>query len=255
MITPHTTPPLLALLGSTWARRQIRFALHSGNALRIIGPVVYASSWRELRDLTKRHPGSPAVVDPYFGGTSNPFSGKRDYARADWSSVPLICYAQFGTHQQREVEQAGIGFAARVRPGGSEILPVIDTAILRSIDAQRPARLLKRIDASAHKNTTTLFARAHWTTPSSPARSSAWLPVCTSPCGPSSADPLLSPSLRRSRSFPWHGYSPWSGCPNGAANRPARWPWLSDSRTDRTTEGLCAGSSAPRLAGYGSRAA
>ena len=160
MITPHTTPPLLALLGSTWARRQIRFALHSGNALRIIGPVVYASSWRELRDLTKRHPGSPAVVDPYFGGTSNPFSGKRDYARADWSSVPLICYAQFGTHQQREVEQAGIGFAARVRPGGSEILPVIDTAILRSIDAQRPARLLKRIDASAHKNTTTLFARA-----------------------------------------------------------------------------------------------
>ncbi len=160
MITPHTTPPLLALLGSTWARRQIRFALHSGNALRIIGPVVYASSWRELRDLTQRHPGSPAVVDPFFGATSNPFSGKRDYARADWSSVPLICYAQVDARRRQRLEQAGIDFAARVRPGGSENLPVIDTAILRSIDAQRPARLLKRIDASAHKDTTTLFARA-----------------------------------------------------------------------------------------------
>ena len=100
------------------------------------------------------------MVDPYFGGTSNPFSGRRDYARADWSSVPLICYAQFGARQQRQVEQTGIELAAHVRPGGSENLPVIDAAILRSIDAQRPARLLKRIDASAHKHTTTLFARA-----------------------------------------------------------------------------------------------
>jgi len=160
MITPHTTPPLIALLGSTWSRRQIRFALHSGNALRIIGPVIFASGWRELRDLAARHPGSPAVVDPYFGGGCDPFAGKRDYARADWSSVPLICYAQMDARQEERLGQTGIPFTVLLRPGENQLFSSIDSAILKSIDAQRPARLLERIGRTAHKETQALFASA-----------------------------------------------------------------------------------------------
>ena len=158
MITPHTTPPLFALLGSTWSRRQIRFALHSGNALRIIGPVAFASGWQELRDLTRRHPGSPAFVDPYFGGRRDPFAGERDYSGDDWASVPLICYAQMDARQQARLEQTTIPFTVRLRPGEDRLFSSIDSAILRSIDAQRPVRLLGRIRRTARRETHALFA-------------------------------------------------------------------------------------------------
>lgn len=160
MITPRTTPPLFALLGSTWSRRQIRFALHSGNALRIIGPVVFASGWRELRDLTRRHPGSPAFVDPYFGGRRDPFAGERDYSSDDWASVPLICYARMDVRQRERLGQTTIAFTVRLRPGEDRLFSSIDSAILRSIDAQRPARLLGRVRRTARKETLTLFAGA-----------------------------------------------------------------------------------------------
>lgn len=160
MISTNTTPPLFALLGSTWARRQIQFALHSGNGLRIIGPVIFASGWQELRDLAARFPGSPAIVDPFFGGSGDPFRGERDYSSADWSSVPLICYAQLDAHREHQLDQTAIPFAARLRPDGDELFSSIDSAILKSIDAQRPRRLLERIQRTAHKETQALFARA-----------------------------------------------------------------------------------------------
>lgn len=160
MISTNTTPPLFALLGSIWARRQIQFALHSGNALRIIGPVIFASGWQELRDLAARFPGSPAIVDPFFGGGCDPFRGKRDYANADWSSVPLICYAQLDAHQEDQLDQTAIPFAVRLRPDEDRLFSSIDSAILKSIDAQRPRRLLERIQRTAHKETQALFACA-----------------------------------------------------------------------------------------------
>ncbi len=160
MITPHTTPPLFALLGSTWSRRQILFALHSGNALRIIGPVVFASGWQELRDLTRRHPGSPAFVDPYFGGRRDPFAGERDYSSDDWAPVPLICYARMDARQRQRLEQTAIPFTVRLRPGANQLYSSIDAAILRSIDAQGRARLLGRIRRTARRETHVLFASA-----------------------------------------------------------------------------------------------
>ena len=160
MISTNTTPPLFALLGSTWARREIRFALHSGNALRIIGPVIFTSGWQELRDLAARFPGSPAVVDPFFGGACGPFRDSRDYSNADWSSVPLICYSQLDARQEQQLDQTAIPFTARLRPDEDQLFSSIDSVILKSIDARRAGRLLDRIQRTAHKETQALFACA-----------------------------------------------------------------------------------------------
>lgn len=160
MITPRQTPPLFALLGSTWARRQIRFALHSGNALRIIGPVIFASGWQELRGLAARCPGSPAIVDPFYGGGREPFAGERNYARADWASVPLICYARMDARQEQQLDQTTVRFMVRLRPERDQLFSSLDAAILKSIDAQRPARLLRRIHRTANKETQALCATA-----------------------------------------------------------------------------------------------
>ena len=160
MISTNTTPPLFALLGSTWARREIRFALHSGNALRIIGPVIFTSGWQELRDLAARFPGSPAVVDPFFGGGCGPFRDSRDYSNADWSSVPLICYSQLDARQEQQLDQTAIPFTARLRPDEDQLFSSIDSVILKSIDARRAGRLLDRIQRTAHKETQALFACA-----------------------------------------------------------------------------------------------
>ena len=38
--------------------------LKSSDLAKIVGPVVYASSWQQLESLATQHPGSPAIVDP-----------------------------------------------------------------------------------------------------------------------------------------------------------------------------------------------
>ena len=101
MISTNTTPPLFALLGSTWARRQIQFALHSGNALRIIGPIIFASGWQELRDLAARFPGSPAMLLDRFGHSE-------EYRRTAARAVARA-YPAYGAQ--------GDAGAFRLRPG------------------------------------------------------------------------------------------------------------------------------------------
>ena len=116
--------------------------------------MVFASSWQELGKLTEAYPGSPAFVDPDFGGAHDPFSDR-------WSSstTPLVCYAPADPTQQ-QADELGLSFTVRLRHGEDDNFGTIDAAILKSIDAQRAQRLMERIERSAHADTHTVFNQA-----------------------------------------------------------------------------------------------
>ena len=155
------TPPLLVLLGHPGRRRRIRVALHSGVLQRCIGPAISASSWLDLAELAEEHPGSPAVVDPGFGGTGDPFSvGSAYQFRGAWSSAPLICYANLDDAQWRQLDQMDIPFTAWLRPGLNDRFGTIDSAILQSIDVRRVQRLLERIERNAHPDVCAIISCA-----------------------------------------------------------------------------------------------
>jgi AraC-like DNA-binding protein len=63
-----------------------------------------------------------------------------------------------GTERSRMLEDTGIAFTALLRPDANELLPAIDAAILKSIDASRPQRLLQRIRRAGHMESHALFA-------------------------------------------------------------------------------------------------
>ena len=57
------TPPLPALVKAPELRGWVRMAVELGPVSRIVGPVAFARGWDELRVLSRRSPGAPAVVE------------------------------------------------------------------------------------------------------------------------------------------------------------------------------------------------
>lgn len=57
------TPPLPALVKAPELRNWVRLAVGIGPVSRIVGPVAFARGWDELRALSGRSPGAPAVVE------------------------------------------------------------------------------------------------------------------------------------------------------------------------------------------------
>ena len=77
----------------------------------IVGPVVFAASWRELHDLAQRHPASPVVVDGSFP--------------AEHGSPPA--------------------FAVVLRLDVRDSLRAVEHAVLKGIDPERPRLLRARM--------------------------------------------------------------------------------------------------------------
>ena len=83
----------------------------AGPVSPILGSVVIAGNWGELRHLAERHPTSPVIVDAAFPG--------------DPGSAPAC--------------------AVVLRPGEQDSLPAVEHAVLRGIDPERPAQLRARM--------------------------------------------------------------------------------------------------------------
>ncbi len=120
-----------------------------GDSACVIGPMVRASTWRELAELGDRHPGAPAIVDTTGSAYRlSPVEARR-IGRLDWATTPLIHYGRRGSTEQSPT-RSKLPFAARVCRGAEHEITAVDTAILRSIDAKRVHRLLERARPGAH---------------------------------------------------------------------------------------------------------
>lgn len=104
-------PPLLVLPGARHFRRKVQIVASASPISPIVGPVVFAASWRELHDLVQRHPASPVVVDSSFP--------------AEHGSPPA--------------------FAIVLRLGVRDSLRAVEHAVLKGIDSERPRRLRARL--------------------------------------------------------------------------------------------------------------
>lgn len=121
------------------------FPLVQGDLSKIVGPVVFASSWQELVSLAAQHPGSPAIVDPHLN-------------RADASLVtapakllirpcfepPIIEYPC--SHVQKRSTKTELAVAAvRMKKGDFGDVRALELAVLQNIDLTRVLRLLTRV--------------------------------------------------------------------------------------------------------------
>lgn len=155
-MTAHSTRPLLALQDRLQLRERIEMVLRLGDSSVFIGHAVFASSWQELACLGERHPGSPALVDPSLVGFSDTTSEElTPGGRRDWSSTPLILYAERNS-PEHGTRPPGFSFTARVRAGlVDDDIDALDAAIMRSIDVRRVHLLLERLgrcaDPFAHR--------------------------------------------------------------------------------------------------------
>lgn len=115
----------------------------------MIGPVVFAASWRELAELGGRHPGSPALVDPDFRGTGDLLAGRFDGLNSSLrSTTPLIHYAA-NSRGKPAPAVSGVSFAGRLHPEVDDQFDIIDATILRCIDVQRVRCLVERLRQEA----------------------------------------------------------------------------------------------------------
>lgn len=106
-------PPVLVLAKGLEFRRQAQMIAGARPVSKIVGAVVFAGSWNELRELARRHPDSPMVVDPALAEEDRPFA----------LPAPL--------------------------PSTGDRLRDMRSAILRAIDPERPRRLLAQIHEQA----------------------------------------------------------------------------------------------------------
>lgn len=142
-------PPLLALLGSPGLRDRVRVAMRLGASSKIVGHLALASDWRQLWHLAEQHPGSPAVIDTFPEGPGPSKGGFGRTSADDRSSIPMISYATHDWATEGRLDEGGIAVEAHMVPGVSDHFDAIDTAILRSIDAQHVYRLRERIGRTA----------------------------------------------------------------------------------------------------------
>ena len=95
-------------------------------------------------------------MDPSFVGINDTVSREgTQVGRRDWSSTPLIHYAERSSSEP-DLKYTSFGFAARVRAGlVDDDFDALDAAILRSIDVGRVHLLLERLgryaDPFAHR--------------------------------------------------------------------------------------------------------
>lgn len=121
--------------------------------------MVFASSWKELRELGARHPGSPALVDPGFEDAEYPLSAMSIRASPrQLSGTPLIRYAGTISSEHR-LTDASLPFAARLHADLDDELSAIDAAILRCADVESVDRLLARLQRCADPYTHEVFRR------------------------------------------------------------------------------------------------
>ena len=159
-LTDRPTPPLLALQASSTLCERILMAHRMGDSRGVIGPVVFTASWEELAERGDRHPGSPALVDPGFGGVEDPLSAPSAWARAhSWSATPLIHYARKRSGAPPTTD-ADHPYTAFLRADIDDDLSTIDATILRCIDVGRVHRLLERLRRCAHPFTHRMFCHA-----------------------------------------------------------------------------------------------
>lgn len=131
-----------------------------GDSQGVIGPPVFAASWRELAELGDRHPGSPALVDPGSGDASNPHPAPNSWAAAhSWSSTPLIHYGSAAPSALPPTDQ-GDFYTAYLHAGVDDDLGTVDATILRCIDVRRVHRLRGRLQERAHPLTHRMFRHA-----------------------------------------------------------------------------------------------
>ena len=118
-------PPLLALPGSSEFRRKLHMVVQAGPISPLFGAVLFAGNRRELEELVRRHPSSPAVVDAAVLPES--------------ASHPLL--------------------ASAVRLGADAPLGVIVRSVLPGIDPEQPRRLQARIQKCAAPETCRILAQ------------------------------------------------------------------------------------------------
>ena len=110
----------------------------------MIGPVVFASSWEELRALAAEHPGSPAIVDPDLNGMGDPSPpGRGELGRGHYP--PVIEYP-CSDAQMHSVADGMAASVARVRQCDVGDIRALELAILQNIDAERVHQLLGRAE-------------------------------------------------------------------------------------------------------------
>ena len=114
-----------------------------GASSQVLSRVAFAAEWRELGVLTTRHPGSPAVIDTFSDGPERWTEGLGGMRHTDdrSSSLPVIWYAPCDQSSRWQLRRAGMTCESHLVPSVSDDFDAIDTAILRSIDAQRVHRL------------------------------------------------------------------------------------------------------------------
>jgi len=124
---------VLALSGSREFRRRIRMIAGARPLSQIVGPAEFAASWSELAELVRRHPDSPAVVDP--------------------------CLADGLPANRRAGDDPPFAVVAPPLRNG-DWLRGLRSAVLRAIDPERPRRLQARIRERAAPEAARIMSRA-----------------------------------------------------------------------------------------------
>lgn len=109
--------------------------------------MVFTDNVSELADLAARNPGSPAVVDPFYGDYGGTSSLDRLIAFSSCRpSTSLICYTRLTSIRQQRLAETDSTFAARLQPGLNDDYEALEAIILRCIDVQRVRGFLRRVE-------------------------------------------------------------------------------------------------------------
>lgn len=112
----------------------------------MVGPVLPASSWEELRSLAGAHPGSPAIVDPHLKGNGAPSNPGRDGKSGYLQDAPPIIEYPCSDSQIASATDETAGSITRVKQCDAGDIRALELAILQNIDAERVHRLLARAE-------------------------------------------------------------------------------------------------------------
>ncbi len=147
---------VLALEGSPRIRDRIRAGVRVGGAHELLGPVRFASAWRDLRTLVGRFPCSPTFVDPFFpsGGTS---LGAFLSFRRECPQCSVICYADLNTAQLWQLAETDVVFVERLDPGANDRLSAVGSAALRGTGNREVRALVECLKRATPVSTNTLL--------------------------------------------------------------------------------------------------
>lgn len=153
-------PPLLALMGNATLRRRLRMAIDYGPASRVIGPTIFASGWRELRELVRRHDRSPAVVDLGFQTPADP-PDACSVRVLRGTSVPLVTCARtngVGRNGAEDPAPRGVCIAAAWRPTANDSNGTVTSDVLRAADVHTVNSLLAGVAKRMREEVEQIFS-------------------------------------------------------------------------------------------------